>query len=77
MLSHQLWSNKYTMSNHIETSSFELSNSHTLSSRLPGTEEVAVEINYQHLHPVDKGFAAWRLLCTAFIFEALLWGTSR
>lgn len=38
--------------------------------------EDAVEVNYQQLHPIDKGFAAWRLLCTAFVFEALLWGIS-
>jgi hypothetical protein len=28
----------------------------------------------QHLEPADGGFAAWRLLCAAFVFEALLWG---
>lgn len=28
----------------------------------------------QELDPVDGGFAAWRLLCAAFVFEALLWG---
>lgn len=28
----------------------------------------------QELVPVDGGPAAWRLLCTAFMFEALLWG---
>lgn len=28
----------------------------------------------QGLAPVDGGFAAWRLLCAAFMFEALLWG---
>jgi len=26
------------------------------------------------LPPVDGGKAAWRMLCTAFVFEALLWG---
>ena len=26
------------------------------------------------LAPTDRGLAAWRLLCTAFVFEALLWG---
>lgn len=26
------------------------------------------------LPPVDGGRAAWRLLCAAFVFEALLWG---
>lgn len=29
----------------------------------------------QGLSPVDGGAAAWRLLCAAFMFEALLWGT--
>lgn len=28
----------------------------------------------QKLAPVDGGSAAWRLLCAAFMFEALLWG---
>jgi len=28
----------------------------------------------QHLEPVDSGVAAWRLLCAAFVFEALFWG---
>ncbi|KAK9799997.1 putative Major facilitator superfamily transporter [Seiridium cardinale] len=28
----------------------------------------------QHLDPADRGLAAWKLLCTAFVFEALLWG---
>lgn len=28
----------------------------------------------QHLAPVDHGGAAWKLLGTAFVFEALLWG---
>jgi hypothetical protein len=26
------------------------------------------------LPPIDGGFAAWRLLLAAFVFEALLWG---
>lgn len=31
----------------------------------------------QHqLKPTDRGLAAWRLLLTAFVFEALLWGMS-
>lgn len=29
----------------------------------------------QELAPTDGGLAAWRLLCAAFMFEALLWGT--
>lgn len=28
----------------------------------------------QELAPVDGGPAAWKLLCAAFVFEALLWG---
>lgn len=28
----------------------------------------------QHLAPVDGGFAAWRLLWAAFMFEGCLWG---
>lgn len=28
----------------------------------------------QELAPVDGGFAAWRLLFAAYIFETLLWG---
>lgn len=28
----------------------------------------------QGLASIDGGFAAWRLLCAAFMFEALLWG---
>lgn len=30
----------------------------------------------QELAPVDGGAAAWKLLCAAFMFEALLWGKS-
>lgn len=32
------------------------------------------EIVGHSLPPVDGGKAAWRLLCAAFVFEALLWG---
>src|SRR3954454_10986988 len=28
----------------------------------------------RQLAPVDGGAAAWRLLCAAFVFEALFWG---
>lgn len=28
----------------------------------------------QELAPIDGGLPAWRLLCAAFMFEALLWG---
>ncbi|EXJ92425.1 hypothetical protein A1O3_00976 [Capronia epimyces CBS 606.96] len=30
--------------------------------------------NGHELAPIDGGSAAWRLLCAAFVFEALLWG---
>lgn len=26
------------------------------------------------LEPADRGAAAWRLICVAYVFEALLWG---
>ena len=29
----------------------------------------------QELKPVDSGVAAWTVLVTAFVFEAVLWGT--
>jgi hypothetical protein len=32
------------------------------------------EVASPQLQPVDGGSAAWRLLCAAFVFEALLWG---
>lgn len=76
------------MTTRTETVSIELHGWHETEAR--PTEEVsqpqpqpstperdnvdAAEINYQQLHPVDGGFAAWRLLWTAFVFEALLWG---
>lgn len=31
----------------------------------------------QSLPPCDRGAEAWRLLMSAFVFEALLWGTCR
>jgi MFS family permease len=37
-------------------------NSHTFSTQI------------QTLPPIDGGLSAWRLLLTAFVFEALLWG---
>jgi len=36
--------------------------------------EHASESEGHSLPPVDGGKAAWRLLCAAFVFEALLWG---
>lgn len=29
------------------------------------------------LEPADRGAAAWRLICVAFVFEALLWGEGK
>ena len=28
----------------------------------------------QQLEPADRGLAAWKVLCAAFMFEAVLWG---
>lgn len=36
----------------------------------------AAEANATSLPPADGGIAAWRLLIAAFVFEALLWGSS-
>ncbi|KAK2050983.1 MFS general substrate transporter [Colletotrichum caudatum] len=38
------------------------------------TEQQQIEPAEQWLEPADRGLAAWKLLCTAFVFEALLWG---
>jgi hypothetical protein len=38
------------------------------------TEQRHVEPAEQRLEPADRGPAAWKLLGTAFVFEALLWG---
>jgi hypothetical protein len=32
------------------------------------------ETTGQSLLPYDRGMAAWRMLISAFVFEALLWG---
>jgi predicted secreted protein len=32
------------------------------------------EVTIQQLKPADRGPDAWKLLITAFVFEALLWG---
>jgi hypothetical protein len=47
------------------------------SPRAPGVEGDGAnnEETGQALSSVDGGPAAWRLLCAAFVFEALLWGT--
>lgn len=67
----------------------ELQNRISLTSRAPSfvaseapLPELLVEnrnhMNFeseqQNLEPQDRGLAAWRLLCVAFVFEALLWG---
>jgi len=31
----------------------------------------------QQLEPADGGASAWKLLCAAFVFEALLWGMEK
>lgn len=36
--------------------------------------EGSSEADGQTLEPIDGGWAAWRLLLAAFVFEALLWG---
>lgn len=42
------------------------------------TESPQDQSRIEHqLEPTDRGLAAWRLLCIAFIFEALLWGKSQ
>ena len=28
----------------------------------------------RQLEPADRGLAAWKVLCAAFMFEAVLWG---
>jgi len=38
------------------------------------TQQEAPETAAQSLLPCDGGTAAWRLLISAFVFEALLWG---
>ena len=45
---------------------------------VPITQDVENQGHDEHMEsslpPVDGGWPAWRLLLTAFIFEALLWG---
>ena len=44
---------------------------------LDDTSEPPSDGRREHeLAPVDGGLPAWRLLCAAFVFEALLWGVS-
>ena len=37
-------------------------------------QQDAGEATGQSLLPADRGMAAWRMLISAFVFEALLWG---
>jgi len=66
---------------------FELSNwapSGTSQSQTETSEAPAIspsnitfdETVIQELKPVDGGVAAWTVLVTAFVFEAVLWGIS-
>ncbi|KAF9874269.1 MFS monocarboxylate [Colletotrichum karsti] len=60
--------------------SIELATSSARSTRTDGEDSIdpnsSTEFHgIQHqLEPADRGFAAWKLLLTAFVFEALLWG---
>lgn len=58
------------------TTTQALESSERASSRLQDVERELTHTRpvEQQLAPVDGGFAAWRLLCAAFVFEALLWG---
>ncbi|KAK1068924.1 hypothetical protein LTR74_005187 [Friedmanniomyces endolithicus] len=38
-------------------------------------EEVHQDVDGHSLPPYDGGTAAWRMLLSAFVFEALLWGS--
>jgi len=42
---------------------------------LPTDNITSEETVIQELKPVDGGIAAWTVLITAFVFEAVLWGT--
>ena len=42
---------------------------------LPTDNITSEETVIQELKPVDGGVAAWTVLITAFVFEAVLWGT--
>ena len=66
---------------------FELSNwtpsgpsrSQTETSEAPAISSSNImfdETVIQELKPVDGGVAAWTVLVTAFVFEAVLWGIS-
>ena len=39
-------------------------------------EASQADVTEQELTSCDRGAAAWKLLMTAFVFEALLWGTT-
>lgn len=59
-----------TVSSEIELPSFAPP-SHATGST---TDEFSEGSNVQLLPRADGGFLAWRVLVTAYIFEALLWG---
>lgn len=45
-----------------------------LSTTISNQNEMEYEAVASQLQPADRGSAAWKLLCAAFVFEALLWG---
>lgn len=50
-------------------------NANSASAQYDGITNVDEDaIVAQSLKPADGGLAAWRLLISAFVFEALLWG---
>jgi len=63
---------------------YEFSNVSRINSPPRNSEHVTVQLDTeqepatgtQSLPPCDSGSAAWRLLLSAFVFEALLWGAS-
>lgn len=44
------------------------------NERTPEIDTTQDSITIQQLKPADGGHAAWRVLVSAFVFEALLWG---
>lgn len=72
---------QFNMSAHSNVESIELATPSAVSFHTDeriidpsdSTESHGVQHHHQ-LEPTDRGFAAWKLLLTAFIFEALLWG---
>lgn len=49
-----------------------------LQTGIAGDSEATFDTNearqLPELEPVDRGLAAWRVLITAFVFEAVFWG---